>query len=369
MRKPIAESKLLLGLGLGLAATLMFGCQQPETMGGADNVEDRMVDQAPEDMALKLSVKQTEECRSLREKVLAAREAGQAPGDLEADFIARCVEEVKPGDASRIAVPIDLQPDPATRCRWIVAQIDGGREELVIKFRYYCPDECVRIAALADTAPREKYCRDTVPDCAGLKRKLEAMDPASEEYARLRRYIAENCVAAPPGDTVRNPGDTLRPPIDTLSDCEILLKRIRSLGADSADYARLRNLYNSKCGGQDTVPKPIAYCDSLRHLLRTAILDSAALARVKRELAARCGTDRPPVDSLGCDDIRARLAGMSADSDTYVRLKDHYYDMCVRPDAPATDCEANKARLAHLDPMSEEYAKARALVAEKCLTR
>lgn len=402
MRKSIAKSRMLLGLGLGLglAAILMIGCQQPETMSGADKVEDRLVDQAPEELSLKLTVRQTEECRSLREKVQAARKAGQVPGDREAGFIAQCLEEVKSGDGSRIAVPVELQPDPATRCRWIVAQIDGGREELVIKFRYYCPDECVRIAALADTARQEKYCRDPGPDCAGLKRRLEAMDPASEEYARLRRFIAENCVAVPPRDTVRNPGDTLRPPVDTLSDCEILLKRIRSLGADTADHARLRRLYDSKCGGQDTVltpceafrrrlasvdtnaaeygrllarytaeciePRPVTYCDSLRNLLRTALLDSAALARVKRELAARCGTDRPPVDSLGCDDIRARLAGMSMDSDAYVRQRNRYNEMCVRPGVPVTDCEAYRTRLAHLNPATEEYAKARALVAEKC---
>lgn len=358
-------------IGLGMAAALVLGCQ--EFLGQENKTPvpaGDVTSDPPAEMALKLAMKETDECRALRAQVLAADAAGEATVTLRTDFIRNCIEEVKSSDAAgKVIISADLIPDDRTRCRWLVSEIEGGREELVVKFRYYCPDDCDTLR-LVDSARHANVCRDPKPDCDDLKARLASMDPKSEEYARLRLFLSEHCGAR----------DTLRPPKDTVpTDCETLRKRISRMDTASEDYHRAVRLYREKCLVQppkDTVIVPPAPCDSMRRLLGDLDPASEEYALLKRRFEANC-TVKPPVDTLdpvltSCDSLKRRLSAVDTASVEYDRILALLREKCGRPDTvivkpPRPDCDSLRRVLAsHPDTASETYMQARRLFHANC---
>lgn len=331
-------------LGMGLAASLFLGCEQflakPE--GDQPKGGDK-VTTAPEDVALQLSIKETEDCKAMRDQVLAAHSAGQAPGALETDFISHCIVEVNPAAGAvadaKITLPPDLVPDEATRCHWIVTQIEGGREELIVKFRYYCPDDCDSLA-VRDSLRHVKLCRDPDPaiDCAELKRKLASMDPLSEEYARLRHFLHEHCKATTPVE-----------PEPALYYCDSLRLKLSKLDPASEDYARLKKLYMERCEVPhdtvklpvDTIKVPVSECDQIMMKLKSLPPDSPDYARLKAYYGEHCAVVKPiepePIEPKPvpdqpvshCEAYRLKLAGVPVDSPDYLHLKELVAKECA----------------------------------------
>lgn len=361
-------------MGLGMAASLFLGCQQlldqedkaPTPAGGAAS-------DAPAEMALKLAMKETDACRALHAQVLAADAAGEATVTLQTDFIRHCIEEVKSTDAAgKVVIPADLIPDDRTRCRWLISEIEGGREELVIKFHYYCPAEC-DTRSLVDSTHHTLICRDPKPDCVDLKARLAAMDPESEEYARLRHFLAEHCGAR---DTVHIPKDTLVMPA-----CDSLRHRMAALDPASEEYARLKHHFTELCVPKppiDTLPpRPLPLCDSLRMILSTLDPASGEYARINRQWHEACVEPvpiDPPRDSIFCEGLLARMHGMDPASPDHAMLKEQWTLRCtdhpadpIEPVDPVhAECDAVRKRMESVDPASADYAHLRGLLSEKC---
>lgn len=353
-------------MGLAFASSLFLGCEQ---FMGEKSPEKNLENNPPADVALQLSVKQTDECKALRDRVLAARNGGEATGDLEAGFIRNCIDEVKPVDGRRDTIlPPNLVPDPRTRCHWIVAQIDGGHDELIIKFKYWCPDDCDTLAR-TDSAGHLKYCRDPKPDCEELRRKLANMDPKSEEYARLKRFLDGNCGVKPPIDTIIRP--------KPVGYCDSL-RHLLVLGfLDSVSLDRVHRQLAEKCG-RDTIhpPKPIVNCDSLRRLMNSGTLSSEDSARIGRQMREWCGlqppcdTIRPPKPISYCDSLHRLLASGTLDSATLSRIKHEFMEKCQRdtilPPKPILNCDSLR-RLMHSGTLStEDSIRVSIILREKC---
>lgn len=383
-------------MGLALASSLFLGCQQ--FLGDSSKEDGKNLNKPPEDVALTLSVKQTPECAALREKVAAARAEGKAPGDLESGFIRDCIEEVKASDARKdIVLPPDLVPDPLTRCRWIVAQIDGGHDELIIKFKYWCPDDCDSMARI-DTIDHGKYCRDPKPDCEEFRKKLATMDPNSEEYARLKRFLAENCGVKPPLDTIPKP----------ITYCDSLKRRLMAGFFGPDELERIHRQLAERCNGDSILPpKPVGYCDSLRRLMNSGHLTSEDSIRIMRQLTEKCGVKPPIIPPVNCDSLRRQLAGMDTTTAEFLKLRSYYLMKCpqdppkpptlcdsIRKVLPTIDtngrdtswkwmrrylaehcggpalpltCEQIKAKMANLDPGSADYTRLKTMYGEKCI--
>lgn len=147
---------------LALASGLMIGCQD---FLGSDKAADGSAPAADEAGVLRLSIKDDSACLGAWNAILDARSAGHADSASEAAFLGSCVIETHPGPGPKPPVPPPLRPDSGMRCKWIVAQIDSGRDSLTISYRKYCPEECHKLAG-TDTAVFEKRCR--IPGPPGL---------------------------------------------------------------------------------------------------------------------------------------------------------------------------------------------------------
>lgn len=367
-------------MGLGLAAGLLLGCQQ--FLGQEEKAPVPAGDAAsdpPEDMALKLTMKGTAECRALRDQVLAADAAGQVTVTLQTDFIRNCIVEARSADSSgKVVIPADLLPDDSLRCRWLVSGIDGGREELVIKFRYDCPDDCDSLSR-ADSVRHGRICRDPMPECADLRAKLASLDTGSMDYDRLRRLLSERCGVH----------DTLHPPKDTSvapAPCDSLKRLLATVDTSSVEHDRILALLRERCGRPDTLIRPPAPfpCDSLK--LRLARLDTgsteyAHVLALLKACPSRPDSGRPVLTF--CDSLKLRLGTLDSASEDYHRILRILREKCWHPDTgivkplpperdslPITSlllCDSLRQRMASLDPSSVEYGKTKQQWYQQCL--
>jgi hypothetical protein len=267
----ISKSAQLL-TGLGLAAGLFWGCQdllsQKEDSSGTPAI-------ATDATALRLSVKDDSVCREQWSVILAARTNGQPDSVAEAAFLSGCVSEIKPGkDHIHPHIPRHLEPDSLSRCRWIVKEIEGGRDSLTVSYKRYCPDECHKLET--DSARHEHLChvpgvkppkppRHDTGECLVIRLKLDSLPPGDSTRIALESQYKELCappkppvdttkppkppidtLPKPPKDTsVHPPKDTLpKPPIDRCAD---LLEKLNSVSPDSAEYPHLKEIYVKEC--------------------------------------------------------------------------------------------------------------------------
>lgn len=331
----ISKSAQLL-TGLGLAASLFWGCQdllsQKDDPSGT---QETTLDAT----ALRLSIKDDDACRDQWRAILAARTNGHPDSVAEAAFLSGCVTEVKPG---KPPIPPHQEPDSLSRCHWIVGQIEGGRDSLTVTYKRYCPDECKKLET--DSARHEHLChvpgvkpprppRHDTGECLVLRLKLDSLKPGDSARIALERQYKELCPAPkPPIDTTKPPIDTTkppRPPIDTfpkppkdttvhppkdslpkppIDRCEELLKKLNSVSPDSAEYLHLKEIYVKEClVPKDTVVEPPK--DTL---------------------------PKPPLPAANCVELRARLLKLDAGSADYIRLQEILKDKCPEagPEAP-----------------------------------
>lgn len=310
-------------LGFGLAATVLLGCEKfVEEQGDAGKTEEG----APENLALQLSVKPTEECRDLRDVVMAARQAGNPTEQAEKAFLAKCVEEVEPrSDGKVILPPQHLEIDDFSRCRWIVSQIEGGRDELTVKFRYYCPDDCDTLAAV-DSVRHFKLCRDSRPDCEHLTSKLSRLDSNSEEYHRLARYLGETCWNIP--DKPNH--------LDSLRHCDTLRMQLARAEINSPRHDSLTAELRVRCG---FVVPPVTPCDSLLTLLVRSNLSQEGVLRLKHQIDSLCG--RPVIDSFHfCDSLRLGLVRIDSTTPGGDSLLLDLRHRCGYIPPPITPCDS-----------------------------
>lgn len=326
-------------VGLGLAAGLFLGCQH--FLGQEDRPASPVGDTSsdpPAEMALRMTMKQTSECRTLRDKVLAADAAGAATVTLQTDFIRKCIEEAESADsAGKVVFPSDLLPDGHTPCRWLVSGVDRGSKELVIKFRYYCPDECDTHAS-GESALHARICRDPVPGCAVLKAKLAYMDPKSEGYARLRLHLAEHCGAP---DTPRPPNDTPKPPkpalpITAVLLCDSLRESLAGLDPSTEEYGTAKHAWYSQCLETKPYNDP-TICGHLMSRLKGMDTTSREYPLLKHEIALRCPDlvpkepakpSYPQPISPECADLQKQMAQPGLPHEEYSRLKQLYSEKC-----------------------------------------
>jgi hypothetical protein len=171
-----------------------------------------------------LSIKDDSTCRDQWNVILDARAAGLADSAAEKSFLADCVSEIKPGkDKLPPIIPPHLQPDSASRCHWIVAQIEGGRDEMTVSYKRYCPEGCHKLVD-KDSTRHAHLCRDPhaphvpgvdttkpprdtlpkpipvkpAPNCDVLRAKLLTLNPASVDSKLLVESILEHCPEAKP---------------------------------------------------------------------------------------------------------------------------------------------------------------------------
>ena len=259
-------------MGLGLAASLFWGCQDllsqndkstPATDAGVTTDES----------ALRLSIKDDSTCRDQWGVILAARSNGHADSVAEAAFLAGCVKEVKVvKDKTPPVIPPNLVPDSLSRCHWIVSQIDGGRNEMTVSYKRYCPEDCRKLE-VGDSTRHDKLCRepgdkDTIDhpikppvdttvrpphpdtgDCGAFRVKLSMVKPGEPGRAELEKMYFSRChdtLPKPPMDTIVKPPmpkDTLpKPPVPVIPkvNCDELLAKLAKLDVSSADYARIK---------------------------------------------------------------------------------------------------------------------------------
>jgi hypothetical protein len=203
--------------------------------------------------------------------------------------VARCVKEVVPVDIGRpnVVIKPELVPDDRTRCHWIMTQIDVGRNEMLIRFRYYCPDECVLLMK-TDTISHDTYCRDPKPDCEALKTRLASMDKTSLDFERLSRLIRDVCLIPP----IPKP-DPIVPPVTT--ECEAIRLKLSQMDPASPDYAKLKLYYTEHCLNilppppPPEIKPPVAVdCEALR--LKLSLVDPASkdYVYIKDMIAKNC---------------------------------------------------------------------------------
>jgi hypothetical protein len=339
-------------LGFGLAGALFTGCQDFFGQQADDTPAAAADNQAPAELALKLSIKDSGGCLELRNQIEAIKGGAAVDAELIAKFANQCVEEAK-GQSSEHH---DL--DDQVRCRWILSQIEGGREELVVKFRYYCPDSCETMV-MEDSTEHAKVCREPKPEekpsCEELKKRLAGMDTTTEEYARLRHFVREICEEPKPLPT---------PEEDT---CRIIREKLSKLVAGSDEYLTWKKIYLARCEEPKPDPVPPVTCDELRKKLAETDNPEDS-ARLATELAKRCPVPHPvPVPGPNCDSLRLMLHEADSGSEAYDRI---YHMMaekkCVLPEPhpvpvpvplPHPNCDSLRAMLTKTDSGSEAYNK------------
>ncbi|GEM_PF-4490229 len=418
MKNTVSTARIL--AGLGFAASLFWGCLDPMSQS-KDNTTPT------DNSALSLSIKDNGACRDQWSAILAARSAGHQDSATEAAFLANCVTEVKAGkDKNPPYIPPNLVPDSLSRCHWIVSQIDGGRNEMTVSYKRYCPDDCRKLE-IHDSTRHEKLCRD--PDdtgkvdtakgnphdtskvdprdtskanedtCKLIRARLATMASGSADYIRWSKILMERCG---------------HPPVDTDSvDCRAIYQKLSVVKPGEPGRADLERAFKEGCHDtlpkpphdtlvippKDTLPKPpIVNCDSLRKRLAGLDTNSADYLHLKGSFREHC-PEKPPVvippkDTLpkppivNCDSLRKRLAGLDTNSADYLRLKGSFREHCPekppvvippkdtvvvppkdtlpKPVIPRVNCDELRAKLAALDPTSADYAHIKASLALSC---
>ncbi len=291
---------------LGLASAMMIGCQE---FLGSDKAADGTVPAAEETGTLSLSIRNDSACLGQWHAILAARSAGHADSASEAAFFAKCVIEGKPEkDGPRPPVPPPPLSDSGLRCRWIVSQIEGGRDSLTVSYRKYCPEDCRKLE-VSDSASHEKLCREPKP---------HPVTPPP---------ISHDTVVPPP-----------KPPMD--DTCAILHARLEEVKPGQAGRADLEHAYATRCKEpvpHDTViapppPKPPSHdsvCADLKLRLGASVPGTPARSELEAAYKSECTQPLPPTPpALNCDSLRVRLADLNPASADYARLAGQIKEHC-----------------------------------------
>lgn len=350
---------LRIAAALGLAAGMMLGCQ--DLLNPGTSASDPSVTATDQTGALSLSIKNDSSCQGEWHAILAARSAGHPDSASEAGFLALCVTEVKPvKDKPMPVVPPPLLPDSGMRCKWIVSQIEGGRDSLSVSYRKYCPDDCRKLEA-TDSASHEKLCLDPKPHgddslppkppkidslppkphgddtlppktgpeddtCKMLLVKLETVKPGEPGRADLERLFTLRCHEPVPHDTL-----PVLPPPPPPVNCDELRMKLAALDSGSADFARLAITLKEHCPEKPPVidttklpPKPPtidSICMELKMRLATTAPGTAGRSDLEAAFKAKCLEPLPVAPPpINCDEARSKLATMDTTSADYVHL-------------------------------------------------
>ncbi|MBW8889140.1 MAG: hypothetical protein JF616_15405 [Fibrobacteres bacterium] len=346
---------LRIAAALGLAAGMMIGCQ--DLLNPGKTASDPGATSVDQTGSLSLSIRNDSTCMGEWHAILDARSAGHPDSASESAFLASCVTEVKPEKDKPVPViPPPLLPDSGTRCKWIVAQIEGGRDSLSVSYRKYCPDDCRKLEA-TDSASHEKLCLEPKPHTDSLPPKPHDDD------------------SLPPRT---NPED------DT---CKMLLVKLGTVKPGEPGRADLEHQYTARCHEpvpHDSTPvpppPPTVNCDELRK--KIALLDSgsADYASLVVTLKAHCPekppvTDttkippQPPVSDSVCMALKLQLANTPAGTAGRSDLEAAFKAKCSEPvpvTAPIVNCDELRAKRAALDPASADYAQLTALMKGHC---
>jgi hypothetical protein len=407
--------------GLGLMASLFWGCQ--DLLSQKDSAADPS--ETVDETALSLSIKDDPVCREQWSAILEARTGGHPDSGAEAAFLAGCVKEIKVGkDKVPPVIPRDLLPDSTSRCHWIVAQIEGGRDEMTVSYKRYCPDDCRKLED-GDSTRHVRLCRDsssdttkvprdtiknprdtikvppdTIPnprnsaECFNLRIKLSSVKPGEPGYAELEKMYIVRC-----NDTLPH-----NPEQDT---CKMIRTRIAGLDSNSEEALKWRRILLERCGKPpiDTVkpPRPdTTECFALKMKLSMVKPGEPGYADLERMFKARCldSLPKPPKDTIvkpplpkdtlpkpplnECEGIMKKLMSVPVGGPDYMYLKDMYNRVCVVRDTtvkppivkdtlpkplPVTtpaDCEGLRAKLLTLDPASADYKRLVGSIREHC---
>ncbi|MDB5049138.1 MAG: hypothetical protein JWO30_2209 [Fibrobacteres bacterium] len=412
MKLSIPTVRLL--TGLGLTAGLFLGCQnildQSKDNAAADPVT------TTDDASLRLSIKDDSTCREQWGVILNARTSGHADSAAEAAFLSACVKEVKATDKGIPVIPPNLVPDSNTRCHWIVSQIEGGREEMTVSYKRYCPEDCRKLE-IGDSARHEKLCREPgegpgkdpgEDTCRMLREKLELVKPGEAGRTDLEHMFLGMCkdsIPKPPHDTIVNPPRP-NPYEDT---CRMIKAKLELVKPGEPGRADLEHLYAAMCKEwipidslpkpprdtvvvppKDTLPKPpVVNCDELRKKLLTLDTASADYKRLKGSFREHC-PEKPPVpvdtivrppkdtsvlppvphDSI-CMDLKLRLGASVAGSAARSELEAKYKSVCMEPQPPVVappvvNCDELRKKLMSMDPASADYVRIQGSLKEHC---
>jgi hypothetical protein len=372
--------------GLGLAAGLLLGCQ--DFLGQDKGTTDPAIVTTNDDAgSLSLSIKDDPGCRDQWRAILDARSAGHADSASEASFLATCVKEVVIGkDQPKPVIPPALLPDSGTRCKWIVAQIDGGRDSLTVSYKKYCPDDC-RILLAKDSISHERLCHDSIKvppkdtgvatrpvddTCRMLREKLAMTKPGEPGRAELEHMFALRKCGDLPKDTV------VAPPRPDTGDCAALRLKLSMVKPGEPGRTDLERMYAERCKDTAIVKPPLVNCDSLRKQLAGRDPNSTDAINIAVTLKEHC-PEKPPVilppkDSLPprdsiCMDLKLRMSTAAVGSQERIELEAAFKAKCmdpIPPLPPAVNCDELRKKLAGLDPASADYQRIAGTLKEHC---
>ena len=279
--------------GLGLMASLFWGCQ--DLLSQKDSAPD--ASEANDESALRLSIKDDPACRDQWSAILEARTGGHQDSAAEAAFLAGCVKEIKVGkDKAPPVIPRDLLPDSTSRCHWLVAQIEGGRNEMTISYKRYCPDDCRRLEN-GNRKRHRRLCRDSAADTTKIPRDTTKVPRDTTKVPCDTTKIPRDTTKIP-RDTIKVPHDTIvNPPRDS-GECLAIRMKLGFVKPGEPGYVELVKLFLVRCN--DTVPVPRNPNEDTCKMIRARLagLDSTSEEAIKwrRILLERCGM--PPIDTI-----------------------------------------------------------------------
>jgi hypothetical protein len=321
---------LRIAAALGLAAGMMIGCQDLLNPGKTSDPSSTAADQSG---ALSLSIRNDSTCQGEWHAILDARSAGHPDSASEAAFLASCVMEVKPEKDKPVPViPPPLLPDSGTRCKWIVAQIEGGRDSLSVSYKKYCPDDCRKLE-VTDSASHDKLCREPHP-------RIDSLPP--------KPHGDDSLPPKPHGDDSLPPkphDDSLPPRTNPEDDtCKMLHDKLEIVKPGEPGRADLEHLFTARCHEpvpHDTtvVPPPVpdtaklpppkpptldSVCMELKLRLSTIPPGTAGRSDLEAAFKAKClepiPVPPPPAPTVNCDELRKKLMTMDTTSVDYVHL-------------------------------------------------
>lgn len=312
-----AAGLLRLGAAALALALGMTACQKTLEPGDDATLDASLA--ANEEVALRLGVKATEECQSLRESLAAASEADQ--DSLHEDFADRCVEKVRDAEGH------DLPPlDDALRvrdghCRFVAVDVKPSGDEIVVTYR--------------------KLCREDGDDDGEHHDGLDDGDKEDDD-----------------GDK----HDGLDEREGEKSECGDLHERIAKADLSEADLAALRERFAAVC----TEPEHEPTCDGLRERLAQDGLSESDLAALRERFEKAC---TEPHEELDCEALRKRLADADLPEADKAALSERLEKACSAPEheVPAEECASWLERLAQMNPESGDYRELRGKIAEHCL--
>ncbi len=379
---------LRIAAALGLAAGMMIGCQ--DLMNPGKTTSDPGATSVDQIGSLSLSIRNDSACMGEWHAILDARSAGHPDSASEAAFLASCVTEVKPEKDKPVpVVPPPLRPDSGTRCKWIVAQIEGGRDSLTVSYRKYCPEDC-RTLEVMDSTSHEKLCRDPKPhdslpvpppppvNCDSLRKKLSTLDSGSADYVALAAALKGHCPEKPP-----LPDSTKIPPKPPMPDsvCMALKLQLADTLLDSAQRASLEAAFKAKCKEPFPLPPPPppVNCDSLRKQLAALDSGSADYAKLAITLKEHCPEKpplpdtaklppKPPAPDSVCMNLKMLLSTTPPGTAGRSDLEAAFKAKCVEPlpVPPPADCDSLRMKLAAMDTASVDYAQLTAIMKGVC---